>query len=90
VGALQLVCPEALLTGFELLCQGTLAEGCALKQNEVPPAAVCRACGERFSASLENFRCPSCGRADAEIREGRDIMLKTITGETEDETGGGP
>lgn len=83
VGALQLVVPEALQAAFRAASQATPAEGAELRLAEVPAAAVCRPCGRRFAPEVANYVCPQCGQADAEIVEGRGVVLKFIECETE-------
>ena len=80
VGAMQMVVPEALDAAFAAVSEGTPAAGAMLKQCEVPAKARCRACGETYETTIDRYLCPHCGRADAEIVSGRDIILKSLTG----------
>jgi len=80
VGAMQMVVPEALELVFAAVCEGTPAAGAVLKQEEVPARAECRACKTSYNAGIDRYLCPRCGRADADIVEGRDIILKSLTG----------
>jgi hydrogenase nickel incorporation protein HypA/HybF len=80
VGALQLVVPEALEAAFAAAGEGTPAAGAVLRQNETPARAECRACAKEYAVDIENYLCPHCGRAEAEIVAGRDIILKSLTG----------
>jgi hydrogenase nickel incorporation protein HypA/HybF len=88
VGALQLVVPEALETAFEAVCEGTPAAGARLIQHEVPPKARCMDCGRVFTASIDSYQCEQCGRANTELVEGREIILKSISGDPMSEEGG--
>lgn len=80
VGALQLVVTEALDLAFRAVAEDTLAAGAELKQNEIQALAICRACSSQFDAAINSYLCPQCGQADAEIIEGRDIILKSLSG----------
>lgn len=82
VGAMLMIVPEALDMAFQVLARDTIVEGAELMQTEIPLEAECRACGKVFEANVENFACPACGKADVRFKEGRDIILKSITGET--------
>ncbi|MHC4942231.1 MAG: hydrogenase maturation nickel metallochaperone HypA [Planctomycetota bacterium] len=88
VGALQLVVPEALEAAFEAVCEGTPAAGAKLIQQEVPPKARCRDCGRIFIASIDRFQCEHCGEANTELVEGREIILKSISGDPVSQEGG--
>jgi len=83
-GVLQQVVPEALQLAFEALSAETPAAGATLKIVEVEPVARCRACNERYPARLDIYLCPRCGQADVELLAGRDIVLQSVTCETED------
>ena len=86
LGVMQLVVPEALQMAFEAACEGTPVEGAELALEEVPIRARCLSCGHEFTASVEAFACPSCDQADVDIIEGNDIILTSVTCETEENT----
>jgi len=86
VGVLQQVVPDAMQMAWEVLTQGTLAEGAILKITEVPPSAVCRQCGCRCEVSIDSFVCPRCKQADLRIETGHDIILTSIVCQTEEGT----
>lgn len=85
VGVLQLVVPEALEAAFAAVSADTIASGAVLKQIEVSARARCRCCGRDYQPEFRIYTCPGCGRADAEILSGRDIILKSISGLEEHE-----
>ncbi len=80
VGVLQQVVPEALDLAFQAESRDTPAAGAVLRQVEVPMQARCRSCGHDFVPDIDCFQCDACGRADPDIVEGRDIVLKTLSG----------
>ncbi len=84
-GALRLVVPEALKLAFQVVSQGTPAEGAVLTVTEEPARARCRSCGRVFACGLEDFRCRGCGLADVDFISGNDIVLKSMTCETEED-----
>ncbi|MBN2446368.1 MAG: hydrogenase maturation nickel metallochaperone HypA [Phycisphaerae bacterium] len=87
VGRMQLVVPEALDMAWEALREGTVAAEATLTMTEVPVAANCRKCDERFEPDVDySFMCPRCLEADIEIVSGNDIVLKSVTFETEERT----
>jgi hydrogenase nickel incorporation protein HypA/HybF len=85
VGALQLVVAEALEAAFAAVSADTIASGAVLRQIEVPAQARCRCCDREYQPEIHIYTCPVCGRADAEILSGRDIILKSISGHEENE-----
>lgn len=84
-GILRQVVPGALRLAFEAASADTPAAGATLKIVEEGLAALCRGCGERFEAAIDDYRCPRCRLADVELVAGQDIVLKTVVCETEDE-----
>ncbi len=84
-GEMQQVVPEAMVLAFEAVAEGTVAEGARLHLSEQRLAAVCRSCGQRYKPEIDNFLCPHCAHADAEIVAGRDIVLQSVVCDTQDE-----
>lgn len=77
-GVLQQVEPESLRFAFEALVRETVAHGAELRIVPEPVAARCRACGREFAPGIDDYACPSCGRADAEVTAGRDVVLQSV------------
>jgi hydrogenase nickel incorporation protein HypA/HybF len=84
VGALRQVVPEALRLGFEAASRGTLAEGAELKIAEEKIVAVCKACGCMFMPRPDDFVCPQCHQSEPRIVAGNDILLRSMTCETQE------
>ena len=80
-GAFQQVVPDALVTAFEAVAQGTVAAGAAMDLSVEPMVGECRACACRFEPSMDDFLCPRCGQADVKFVEGNDIILTSVSGE---------
>ena len=87
-GVFRGVVPEALNMAFEAAAAGTRAEGAELTLEVILPVALCRACGHRFEPEQNDFRCTRCRQADVDLVEGNDILLKSVTCSTEEETAG--
>lgn len=83
-GVMQQVVPEALELAFEALSADTPAAGATLRIVEEPLEVVCRLCGTRFEAEIDDYLCRRCNAADVEIVAGRDIVLKTVVCEQEE------
>ncbi len=84
-GVMQQIVPEALQAAFEAAAAGTVAAGAALTIEEEGLVARCRACERRFEPIIDDFLCPECGLADVELVAGRDLVLRSVVCETEDE-----
>src|SRR5687768_6228171 len=78
VGRLAGVVPEALAFAFDVVVQGTMAEGARLEVEDVPVVCFCAACADEFRPDGWFFECPRCGRATDEVRQGRELELASL------------
>ena len=77
-GHLRQVVPTALEFAFELVAQGTVAEGAVLEIEEVPAAATCRACGAETGQDGFPLRCERCGGLDVEVTRGEELLVDSL------------
>ena len=78
VGHLRQVVPAALTFSFELVAQGTVAEGAPLEIEAIPAAGICRACGIQSELRTFPLHCLSCGGFDLEIVAGEELIVDTL------------
>jgi hydrogenase nickel incorporation protein HypA/HybF len=78
VGHMRQVVPSALAFAFELVAQGTVAEGADLVMDEVSAAGICRDC--RLKSALPDFplRCTRCGGFEVEVTEGEELLVESL------------
>ena len=67
VGVQRLVVPEAMQIAWEAAREGTVAAAASLELVEIPAEARCTACDHAFPPAIDDYRCPACGVAAAEI-----------------------
>jgi hydrogenase nickel incorporation protein HypA/HybF len=84
LGVLQLVEPEALRLAFAAASTDTPAAGAGLELTEVPARARCHGCGAEFAVAVDDYLCPQCGQANVELLAGNDIVLRSVTGQTDE------
>lgn len=87
IGRMRQIVPEALQLAFSAVSAGTLAEEARLDLTEVEMEAVCRCCGHTFRPEIDLYICPGCEQADVRIVAGNDMILKSITARTPDQSG---
>jgi hydrogenase nickel incorporation protein HypA/HybF len=85
IGEMRLVVPSALELAFEVVTQGTIAEGAALNIVERPITMKCNNCEATFPAEIGNFVCPSCKKAEGRIIEGNEILITSIVCDVDEE-----
>ncbi|HEY3998974.1 MAG TPA: hydrogenase maturation nickel metallochaperone HypA [Candidatus Xenobia bacterium] len=78
IGALAGVVPDALQFAFDVLAEGTLAEGGSLHIEPIPVRCQCATCEMEFSPPDLLCRCPSCGACSERIVAGRELELAGV------------
>ncbi len=83
VGALSGVVPEALEFAFDVLREGTAADGATLHIQQEPIRARCPCSPEElFETSGPVCLCPRCSEPTADIISGREMDLVSMEVET--------
>lgn len=79
VGALSGCVPEALEFVWPEAAGGSRAEGARLEIQTVETLAWCPSCeNETPIADASLMRCPACGEATPELRQGRELEIRAI------------
>ena len=78
IGTLSGVVPEALEFAFQVLGEGTVAEGARLVIERVELRIECNACGAASMPTDPFIVCPHCGSGDVEIRSGRELDIVSM------------
>jgi hydrogenase nickel incorporation protein HypA/HybF len=78
VGQLRQVVPSALTFSFQLVAEGTLAEGAELQIESVPVVARCRPCGAESQLDCFPFQCRICDGFDLGIVTGEELEVESI------------
>lgn len=74
--------PDALRACFEVLSEGTIAEGAELVVKTAPLACACGACGHRFKLFRRHFVCPRCQSDDVNFSGGSGLVIQAINVES--------
>ena len=79
LGALSCVHKDALKFSFDVVAEGTLAEGAELNYIDVPVTIHCPACQRDVEIpGITGFRCPKCDTASADVRRGKEMDVDSI------------
>jgi hydrogenase nickel incorporation protein HypA/HybF len=79
LGALSGVVKEALLSSYEMACEGTPLQGSRLVFEEVPVVVFCPTCqARRTLSSVQWFCCSECGTPTPEIVQGRELEVTAL------------
>ena len=79
LGALAGVVKNALLSSYELACEGTSLAGSRLVIEEVPIVVYCSFClAPRTLDSKQWFVCPQCKNPVSELLHGRELQVVAL------------
>lgn len=78
MGALRQVMPESLSFSFDLLVQGTLAEGATLEIEGVEAAGRCGRCGAESRIVAFPIRCEWCGELGLKVVRGEELVVEWV------------
>ena len=81
IGRLRGIETRQLAAAFEVLAEGSIAQGAPLDVEEVATRARCNACGTESRLAGYRVECPNCQSADAEILAGRELFIESFDGE---------
>ena len=78
LGQLSSIVDESVQFYWDVISQGTLAEGAQLHFTHVPARLRCKACGAEFDLTEELTPCPSCQSIALEIIQGEEFQVDAI------------
>ena len=78
VGAMSGVVPDALRFAFDVVCQGTAAEGAVLEIEHVPAVCWCPNCQSEFECLDFVNECPRCHELSGDLRRGTELELANV------------
>jgi hydrogenase nickel incorporation protein HypA/HybF len=88
LGGLSGVVKDALLSSYEIACDGTPLQGSRLMIDEIPVVIFCARCSQEHAIhSLQLFCCPQCGTPSGDVVQGREleiVALETVDFESAD------
>ncbi len=85
IGQLSSMIDDSVQFYWDIIAQGTPAEGSTLVFTRIPAVLACQACGEQYPiASRYDLTCPACGGMRVHVIAGEEFYVESI--EVEDAT----
>ena len=78
VGPLSSVVDEPVQLYWDMLSQGTPAEGARLHFRHVPIELECLECGLHYTAGEDDLACPACDGGQIKVLTGEEFYLEAI------------
>ena len=78
VGDLSRVVDDCVQFYWDILSEGTPAQGAELKIRRMPLEMICRSCSHRFRPGDDDYRCSACGGSEVRVTGGDDLRLEAI------------
>lgn len=70
--------PEIIQEYFNIVSEGTLAEGAQLHIRKIPAVLHCRDCGMDSVVEHYRMRCPLCLSRETELKSGKEFYIESM------------
>src|SRR5574337_1601657 len=78
VGQLSSIVDDSVQFYWDIISQGTSAEGSRLHFRRIRATLECSACGTSYGMTGDDFLCPECGSAAVKVTAGEEFYLEAI------------
>lgn len=78
IGELSSILDDSVQFYWDMIAQGTIAEGAILNFRRIPAMLGCQTCGHEFSMDRQEFVCPACGSQKITVAGGEEFYLESI------------
>lgn len=85
IGALSSIIDDSIQFYWDMLCQGTPAEGANLHFERLELVMKCVSCQHQFTPEAMEYVCPQCGGTGLEIIQGNEFYMDSIQVVSEEE-----
>lgn len=78
MGQLSSMVDESIQFYWDIISEGTPAQGAALHFTRIPAELECQSCHHTFPPNTESFTCPQCGSLTVKVIRGDDLRVESI------------
>ncbi|HMV97935.1 MAG TPA: hydrogenase maturation nickel metallochaperone HypA [Anaerolineales bacterium] len=78
IGQFASIVDDSVSFYWNIVAEGTMAQGARLHFERIPAEMACSACGHTFHPDDETFECPSCASMQVRITQGEEFRVDSI------------
>ncbi len=78
IGDLSTIIDESVQMYFDIISEGTIAQGARLHFRRVPAEFKCPSCGLVFNKPAKGFDCPACGSLGLSTGAGKEFYIESL------------
>jgi hydrogenase nickel incorporation protein HypA/HybF len=78
IGDLSTIIDESVQMYFDIMSEGTMAQGAKLVFRRIPAEFCCKACGTRYNKPKTGYDCPACGGMGLPTGVGREFYMESM------------
>ena len=78
IGQFSSIVDDSVQFYWDIVADGTIAQGAILHFNRVPGEMTCGSCRNSFPPDDETFSCPSCASRSVRITKGEEFRVESI------------
>lgn len=78
LGQLSSIVDDSVQFYWDIIAEGTAAEGAKLHFQRIPAELLCLDCSKSYALNGIELACPSCGGAHIKVVNGEQFQLKAI------------
>ena len=78
IGKLATLMDDSIQFYWDIIAEGTPAQGARLHFKRIPAQLQCMVCSEKYSPTEEEIRCPNCGSVGVKVIAGEEFFVEAI------------
>ncbi len=78
IGEFSSIVDDSVQFYWDIVAEGTIAQGAALHFQRIPGEMTCGSCGHAFRPTDESFECPACASGLVRITKGNEFRVDSI------------
>ncbi len=78
IGDLSTILDESVQMYFDILSEGTVAQGAKLIFRRIPAEFRCKTCENVFDKPKSGFECPKCGSLGVPTGKGKEFYVESL------------